>query len=68
MLAQTISTVIAGGLTSYLGYYNPFILLGSGFLSIGTGLFTTMKVDTGNPTWIGFQIIFGFGAGMFITG
>lgn len=68
MLAQTISTVLAGGLTSYLGYYNPFLLLGSALLSIGCGLFTTMEVGTSSSYWIGYQVVFGFGGGMFITG
>ena len=68
MLAQTVSTVIAGGLTTLLGYYNPFLLLGAGLLSIGCGLFTTMEVDTSSAHWIGYLVIFGFGGGMFITG
>ncbi|KAF2035937.1 MFS general substrate transporter [Setomelanomma holmii] len=68
MLAQTVSTIIAGGLTSPLGNYNPFLLLGSALLSIAAGLFTTMKVATGSPQWIGFQVISGLGGGMFITG
>ncbi|KAH7076803.1 major facilitator superfamily domain-containing protein [Paraphoma chrysanthemicola] len=68
MLAQTVSTIIAGGLTSLLGYYNPFVLLGPALLSIGCGLFTTMNVETSSSHWIAFQVIFGLGAGMFITG
>jgi MFS family permease len=64
MLAQTVSTIIAGGLTSLLGFYNPFILLGPALLSIGCGLFTTMKVHTGSPQWIAYQVIFGLGSGM----
>lgn len=67
MLAQTISTVVGGVLTTVLGYFNPWLLLGTGLTSIGTGLFTTLEVNTGNPEWIGYQIIFGVGAGFFIT-
>lgn len=68
LLAQTVSTIIAGGLTSYLGYYNPFLLLGSLLCSIGCGLFTTMAIDTASSHWIGYQVVFGLGAGMFIIG
>jgi hypothetical protein len=68
MVAQTISTIFAGGLTTLLGYYNPFLLAGSALLSIGSGLFTTMQVSTDSPHWIGYQIVFGIGAGMYIIG
>lgn len=67
MIAQTISTIIAGGMTTVLGYYNPWLLLGTALMSIGCGLFTTFEVHTGSPQWIGYQVIFGLGAGMFIT-
>lgn len=67
MLAQTISTIIAGAMTTVLGYYNPWLLLGTALMSIGCGLFTTFEVHTGSPQWIGYQVIFGLGAGMFIT-
>jgi hypothetical protein len=64
IVAQTISTIFAGGLTSLLGYFNPFLLIGSALLAIGSGLFTTMEIDTSSARWIGYLIIFGFGAGM----
>lgn len=67
MLAQTISTIIAGGMTTVLGYYNPWLLAGTAFMSTGCGLFTTFKVTTSSAMWIGYQIVFGLGAGMYIT-
>jgi MFS family permease len=68
MVAQTVSTIFAGGLTTLLGYYNPFLLAGSALLSIGSGLFATMQVSTDSPHWIGYQVVFGLGAGMYIIG
>ncbi|KAH7372287.1 major facilitator superfamily domain-containing protein [Pyrenochaeta sp. MPI-SDFR-AT-0127] len=67
MLAQTVSTIIAGGLTTVLGYYNPWLLAGTALMSIGCGLFTTFEVTTSSSMWIGYQVIFGLGTGMFIT-
>lgn len=68
MIAQTFSTVIAGSLISWLGYYNPFVLLGCVFLCVGSALYTTMAVDTSSAHWIGYQIVFGIGGGMFVVG
>lgn len=68
MIAQTFSTVLAGSLISWLGYYNPFVLLGCVFLCIGSALYTTMSVDTSSARWIGYQIVFGIGGGMFTVG
>lgn len=68
MLAQTLSTVISGGLITQLGYYNPWILLGLALMSIGSGLFTTLQVDSGNASMIGYQVVYGLGSGMFMTG
>lgn len=42
--------------------------MGSALLSIACGLFTTMEVNTNSAHWIGYQVVFGFGAGMFLTG
>jgi hypothetical protein len=64
LIAQLVSTVVAGGMISWLGYYNPFLLLGTMLVTIGSGLFTTMDIDTSSGRWIGYQIIFGFGGGM----
>lgn len=50
-----------------LGYYNPFIIVGTAFLAIGAGLFTTFEIDTTSSKWIGYQVIFGLGAGFFVT-
>ncbi|KAJ4372060.1 hypothetical protein N0V83_003833 [Neocucurbitaria cava] len=67
MLAQIVSTVIAGGATTALGYYNPWLICGTALMSIASGLFTTFEVNTGSPRWIGYLIILGLGNGMFIT-
>ncbi|KAF2634078.1 MFS general substrate transporter [Massarina eburnea CBS 473.64] len=68
MLAQCVSSVISGIGITKLGYYNPWILLGTAFISVGSGLYTTLEVASGSAAWIGFQVVFGLGSGMFLTG
>ncbi|KAK3214810.1 hypothetical protein GRF29_19g1300362 [Pseudopithomyces chartarum] len=67
MIAQVIASVAAGGLITAFGYYNPFIIIGTVFLAIGSGLFTTFEIDTPSSYWIGYQVIFGLGSGFFVT-
>lgn len=63
IMSLVIMSVIAGILITKIGYYTPFMILGSVFTAVGAGLLTTFKVDTGHAAWIGYQIIFGFGMG-----
>lgn len=64
ILPLVISSILAGVLTSKFGYYTPFLILGSMLLSIGAGLLTTLKVSSGSPEWIGYQVAYGMGLGM----
>ena len=59
-----ICSAIGGLLVSLLGYYTPLMYLGSALLTIGAGLCTTLQVTTEPSKWIGYQIIFGIGAGV----
>jgi hypothetical protein len=54
---------MSGGFVQRIGYYTPFMILGSLFMAIGAGLITTWSVDTNNSIWIGTQIVTGFGVG-----
>jgi hypothetical protein len=59
-----VSSIIAGGLVSAIGYYTPFLIACSVTMAIGAGLMTTFTVDTEKSIWIGYQVIFGFGIGL----
>ena len=64
MLISTILFSIAsGGLVTKLGYYTPFMIAATVLMSIGAGLISTFKPDTGSPAWIGYQVLFGLGYG-----
>ncbi|KAF2475439.1 MFS general substrate transporter [Lindgomyces ingoldianus] len=67
MLGQVVSSIISGTLITKLGYYNPWLLVGTALMSISSGLFTTFDAGTSNSKWIGYQVIYGLGTGMFMT-
>lgn len=47
-----------------IGYYAPFAIAGNGLSAVGCGLLTTLVPSTPTATWIGFQILTGFGRGL----
>ncbi|KAI2963890.1 hypothetical protein CBS147324_8781 [Aspergillus niger] len=51
----------------YLGYPNPYMLLGTGLMSIATGLFSTFSQRTPHQQWIPFQVLQGLGVGMTLS-
>ncbi|CRG91957.1 Putative HC-toxin efflux carrier TOXA [Talaromyces islandicus] len=63
ILGLVIISMTSGGLVTVIGYYTPFMIASAVLSSIGAGLLTTFKVDTGHPQWIGYQFIFGAGIG-----
>ncbi|KAF2652370.1 MFS general substrate transporter [Lophiostoma macrostomum CBS 122681] len=66
VLAQVLASIVSGALITKTGYVNPWLLAGTVLMSIGTGLYTTFDVDTGSSHWIGYEVIFGLGTGMFL--
>ncbi|GKZ83875.1 hypothetical protein AnigIFM56816_008971 [Aspergillus niger] len=64
LLSVVIFSIVAGGLVSTFGYYTPFMLVAPVFIAVGGGLLSTMGVHSSAGHWIGYQIIFGVGAGL----
>ena len=64
LLSMTVASIVVGGLITAFGVYVPFTWLGAAIFTVGSGLIYTLKVDTSTSTWIGYQILAGFGAGM----
>ncbi|KAB8243580.1 major facilitator superfamily domain-containing protein [Aspergillus flavus] len=61
---QIFGSIISGVLAKYIKYYNPWFFIGSSFLCIATGLYTTFSAfSTTSRDWIGFQILQGLGCG-----
>ena len=63
VLSVVVGSIMSGGFVQRIGYYTPFMILGSLFMAIGAGLITTWSVNTNNSIWIGTQIVTGFGVG-----
>ncbi|EXK23832.1 hypothetical protein FOMG_19412 [Fusarium oxysporum f. sp. melonis 26406] len=63
VLAMVVSSVTTGVLTTRIGYYAPFLIIGVCLMAVGAGLLTTLQVDTGEAKWIGYQVLFGWGLG-----
>ncbi|KAH6675189.1 putative MFS multidrug transporter [Halenospora varia] len=54
----------SGVLIGKVGYYLPFIVVGSMLVSISNGLLSTLSPETSTGKWVGYQIIGGVGRGL----
>ena len=64
VLSLVVASILTGASVSNFGYYVPPMILSSIVMSIGAGLLTTLKIDTGSDKWIAYQFLAGFGLGM----
>ena len=48
IISFVIASVSGGSLTSVVGYYVPFTYLALIFMSVGTGLLSTLEADSGH--------------------
>ncbi|KAJ7158336.1 major facilitator superfamily transporter, partial [Mycena crocata] len=64
VLSVVVFVLLSGGLIAILGYYTPFMILSSVFMSVGAGLLSTFKPDTNSAHWIGYQVVYGLGTGL----
>ncbi|WPG99008.1 Hypothetical protein R9X50_00181000 [Acrodontium crateriforme] len=63
-LSFALAILAAGPATSFVGYYNPMLIIGSVLMAVGTGLMTTCTPHTPLGQWIGYQILYGVGCGL----
>lgn len=63
-LALGVAVLASGPSISYLGYYNPVMILGGILMPVGAGLITTFTPETRSEIWISYQIIYGIGVGL----
>jgi MFS family permease len=63
VLSVVVGSIMSGGLTQRIGYYTPFMIVGSSLMAVGTGLLTTWNMNTSSSQWIGYQVILGLGVG-----
>lgn len=63
-LSFAIAIFSAGYITSVIGYYTPVMALGTVMLALGSGLMTTFSIASPRSAWIGYQVVYGIGAGL----
>ncbi|OTA95222.1 hypothetical protein M434DRAFT_69748 [Hypoxylon sp. CO27-5] len=63
LLSLMVFGIITGGLMQKLGYYTPFILLGTALNAVGCGLLSLLTPHSSPGPWIGYQILMGTGRG-----
>ena len=63
LLSLVLGSMFAGLGITKVGYYTPFLLIGTAITAVGAGLLTTFNIDTTEGQWIGYQMVYGFGFG-----
>ncbi|KAJ8133436.1 hypothetical protein O1611_g182 [Lasiodiplodia mahajangana] len=58
-----VASVIAGGVTSAIGYYNPGMVVGTILAVVGSALLTTLNLSSNIAHIVGYQLLYGFGVG-----
>ena len=59
LLSVVICSMVAGGLTTYIGYYNPVVIPCMALVSAGAGMLTTLDVHSPMREWFGYQVLTG---------
>ncbi|KAJ4305330.1 hypothetical protein N0V90_000861 [Kalmusia sp. IMI 367209] len=63
ILSMVVSIMFSGICITKTGIYVPFIFVTVVMVSIAGGLVTLLETDSGTGKWVGYQILYGFGAG-----
>jgi len=66
IISLSVAAISSGFILSVIGYYTPFMLLGSTMMAIGFGFLTSFRPNTGPSAWIGWQVMYGIGMGLAI--
>lgn len=67
VISDVLTSLIAAGLVTKLGRWNPFLIFGTAMVSLGGGLLTTLHPSTSDGHRIGFQILGGIGYSLIVT-
>lgn len=63
ILGLVIVSLLAGALTSWIGYYTPLLMASAIITPIGAGMLSTLEVDSGIGYWFGYQVLMVIGLG-----
>ncbi|RGP67121.1 hypothetical protein FSPOR_6177 [Fusarium sporotrichioides] len=65
-VTTTVATLLTGSVITWLGYYVPFMWIGSTIFTTGAGLLYTIDQGTPLAQWFGFEVLAGAGFGIAI--
>lgn len=64
ILGLVIVSLLAGALTSWIGYYTPLLMVAAIITPVGAGMLSTLEVDSGIGYWFGYQVLIVVGLGI----
>ncbi|GAW20476.1 hypothetical protein ANO14919_099820 [Xylariales sp. No.14919] len=64
VVPQIVSLVVVGAVVSIWGYYVPYMVAGAIVAAVGSGLLTTIGLDTPTVKWAAYLAVTGIGVGM----
>jgi hypothetical protein len=64
LVSNTIIAVVTAALITKLGWYTPFIWIGTAILAVGSGMLHTLEPKSSLRKWLGYQVIAGLGVGI----
>ncbi|PVH74376.1 hypothetical protein DL98DRAFT_552242 [Cadophora sp. DSE1049] len=63
VMFQVFMAVVSGVSVQKFGYYLPFVIAGTSITAIGYGLFSMLEPSSSTGHWVGYEVVFGLGAG-----
>ncbi|KAF1990337.1 putative gliotoxin efflux pump [Aulographum hederae CBS 113979] len=64
IVATILTIILCGVLMPKIGFFAPFIILGSVLTTVGCGLLFTLSTTSASGIWIGYQVLAGLGIGL----
>lgn len=64
LMSEVLTSILSGALISSVGYYNPFALPAMVLFAAGSGMITTLGLESPMAAWFGYQVIAGLGIGV----
>lgn len=64
VVPQILALVLTGAIVTKWGYYVPYMIAGAVVASVGSGLLTTIDLNTPTVKWAAYLVVMGIGVGM----
>lgn len=63
MALSALFAILSGGLVGKVGYFQPFLVIGAIFATVGAGLLYSLDIGSSAGQYIGYQVLVGIGVG-----